>query len=142
MSILLNTMTSMLDVMDKDVQQDISRQLFERFGESLTIPTKKKAAGKRSSKVPFWIREVTEVDHSQKGFAALVGSWCKSDKVDEDSSCIYIAGIRADWYKGGGKYAIVHQGSGIEMGGFDVAGLSTQPSEMFVDFKDLMNYLK
>ena len=45
MSILLNTMTSMLDVMDKDVQQDISRQLFERFGESLTIPTKKKAAG-------------------------------------------------------------------------------------------------
>lgn len=139
MNILLNTMTGMLDVMDKDVQQDISRELFERFGGSLKIPTKK-VSGKRSSKVPYWIREVTSVDSSKKGFDCLVGSWCKADKVDSNGST-YMVGIRADFYKGGGRYAIVHKGSGIELDGWNISGVSTQPSEVFDSFKDLMSYL-
>lgn len=140
MSILLKTMDKMLSVMDKGVQQDVSRQLFEKFGGSLAIEPAKKTGGKRKSKVPYWIREVTSVDSSKKGFDCLVGSWCKADKVDSNGST-YMVGIRADFYKGGGRYAIVHKGSGIELDGWNISGVSTQPSEVFDSFKDLMAYL-
>ena len=141
MSILLKTMDKMLSVMDKGVQQDVSRQLFEKFGGSLVIEPAKKTGGKRKSKVPYWIREVTEVDLSQKGFAALVGAWCTASKVGTNGS-IYLAGIRGDWYKGGEKYAVVRQGSGIQLGGFTIDGLATDPDARFVNFKELVSCLE
>ena len=137
MSMLSDVMVEMLEPMDADVQVEISRLLFEKFGGSLEVKTK---STKRSSKVPYWIREVTTVDSSKKGFDCLVGSWCKADKVDSNGST-YIVGIRADYYKGGGRYAIVHKGSGIELDGFNISGVSNLSSEVFHSFKDLMSYL-
>jgi len=139
MSILLKTMDKMLSVMDKGVQQDVSRQLFEKFGGSLVIEPVAKASGKRKSKVPYWIREVTEVDRKLNGFAQLVGHWCKAADVGKNGS-MYVIGIKKWAHVDGAQYATVRKGGSSTMGGVSIEGIEV--CNEFTNFGAMVSYLE